>query len=74
MKIEDFLHIGEELSPDQMRHIKGGVAEPSCNVFTTDTMTPNASATYRFLQDAQVACWADPGCVGIDVSDPCNPE
>ena len=73
MNLKNFDCIGEPLSTEQMSMIRGG-KEESCNVFTTDTMTPNASMTYEFLQDAQKACWADPGCVGIEVSDPCNPS
>lgn len=73
MKFENFDHIGKTLSIEEMRQVKGG-KEESCQVFTTDTMTPNASMTYEFAQDAVNACFADPGCVGIDVSDPCNPS
>lgn len=73
MKVQTFDQLGETLSIQDMKQIKGGVAE-SCNVFTTDTMTPNASMTYEFYQDAVNACMYDPGCVGIDVTNTCNEE
>jgi hypothetical protein len=71
MNFKNFDQIGEMLSIPDMKQIKGGVAPAGCNVFTTDTMTPNASMTYSTWQGAASACFADPGCVGVDVTSTC---
>jgi hypothetical protein len=71
MNQQTFAPFGTPLSRTEMKQIKGGTLPVGCNVFTTDTMTPNASMTYMTLGAAQSACWSDPGCVGIDVTNTC---